>query len=850
MAALTVASLATLSPPSAVSWFGLAVLLQVVTQSFVAAANDSAFPVVHLDLFRAVPGAVADGNLTEDNDLADLAGVLKYLHTEILTEHLGDPGRTSRKYGIDSIRRQRLAIRNPDVLLSSTPVPDFGRFVTYDFGEATNKAEWSLFEEFGDFVGIQEGCSEGECDPRYPAYNSYNWFSVGNWCPNLPFTLKGSRSKPNPACLKHNATGDFVLGGLCPGGYDTHNTIPKVEPTGHPGCVYSYGRSSFILLDDLVGITREPCHGQATCKDWKHFRNNCSSHLYRRKFDKTGRLEDVEYCVEYDIHPDCEASCHTPACRALLIKGETIEVGLPFWQGRCFPEDNLRRQEAAAMSFQVAGATTRHQTVDQALLLQHAPCVHVNSSNCRPTFNGSSGPYCSRASAGVCERCFIPRAKSKEEGSSARPVPEPYCPFNILEMVDYRNNSEIPPPMCHSNRPREMCCLYTNSCNGSSNPKHATLDDDGLALVGARQSTDDMAEFLKRAFEREDSTTFSASQVEGLRKAAYYEWSQRPLGRSLAVTMARVRSFLKDPPPELRAVPTTAVVTTTPGTNCFDYGAAFYPLDMEGTELEHVASAWECQRRCMSREGCAHFSYLESLGHCHLQDFLAARLTLNTGYSSGPFSCWEDMNESARKKLSVQEHHTYLPAELSCVKLHAAYAPAMQTSLRPPDLSGLNAREAAIACQRYCAAVDGCVNFTFSRTLQLCTLASEGATRLSIMNSVAGPPSCLEQDEFVMRKFADKHEGPSSHSQTPILSRGWLYGWAGAVVAGVSFLAFQKRFRHRRATGVRDMGRTTSGELKELFRLRQQEFGDVEGHMGAPNDSPRGEEDCLLRQDL
>jgi len=247
----------------------------------------------------------------------------------------------------------------------------------------------------------------------------------------------------------------------------------------------------------------------------------------------------------------------------------------------------------------------------------------------------------------------------------------------------------------------------------------------------------------------------------------------------------------------------------------------------------------------MARSGCAHFSFLQSMGHCHLQDFLAARLTFNTGYSSGPFSCWEDMNESTRKQLSVREHHTYLPAELSCVQLHTAYSPAMQTGLSPPDLSGLNAREAAVACQRFCRAVDGCVNFTFSRALQLCTLVAEGATRLSIMNSVAGPPSCFEEDEFVMRKFTDEHEGPSNKG--PFVSRGWLFGWATSLVAGVSLIAFKSHFRHRQGCGnARSMGGMRCSWAGA--RPNQQELQDVEGmHVGAPEDSPHGEQDSLLQ---
>lgn len=756
--------------------------------------SGSDFPVVQLDLFRAMTGASAEGFPTEDNDIADVGGVVKYIHTELLTEHLADPLRKRRKYNIDSIRKQRFKIRNPDALLESTPFPDFGQFVTYDWGEATNKAQLPIMEKYGDFVGIQSGCANGNCDPRYPSSIPYNWYSVGNWCPNLPFDKKGSKQSPNPLCLKHD--GDYLLGGLCPGGSDHVNVVPSANPTGDPGCVYSYGRPLLVLLDDLVGITREDCAGGVKCKDWLHFRNNCTNDAYRRRFDPiTGEVKSSEYCVEYDVHPQCEANCHLPLCRTLRSSGQTVELGLPFWRGRCEPDANRRRLEVTAASFGIVGALDWHQSVDPSMLEPKAPCVHESSPLCKPA-PGASGPYCTRSMTGACETCSIPGTK---EGPD--PAPKPLCPFDILSSVDYADKDAIPPPVCKSKRPRDLCCLYTDSCEAETNLGQVPLDDDGLALVMAEGSTPAMEAFLQRAADQH-MINVSALDLITLRRAAYEQWARSPTGATLSEVLASVDAFLRAPPPQFLPAPTTAIVTTTPGTNCFEEGVAFYPLDMEGSAMLSAENPWECQDKCAATKDCAHFSFffVEGLGgQCHLQDALAARTPLSTGFTSGPSQCWKDVDSATKAKLVVKEGETYLPKELSCLELQTAYDPAMlMLSQQPPSLSGLTMEGAVAECQKYCKSVGGCEHFMLVGPPRSCTLAAAGASKIASPGILSGSLPCGSGDSKVLfQKFAAL---PDSGGITARPS-SWRFAAAGGALLALGALASLARLQLRGAAG-------------------------------------------------
>lgn len=471
-------------------------------------------PVVILDTFRAMKTSEVQHYPLEDDDIADLGGVLKYVHTEAIMEHLLPPDRRERKYGLDCITQHRFKIRNPPALLTSGGNHvDFGQFVTYDYGVATNSAQHPMIQRFGDFVGIQDNR-----DPRYPSMEPYFWFSTGNRCSNLPWDKKGSLEAPNPDCL-----GGGGLGGLCPGGHDLEHFLPRVDPTGTPGCVYSYGRTVTVPLDRLAGITAEDCGG-VPCKDWWHFRTSCTNGAYRKKFDiASGRVVDVPFCVEYDIHPVCEPSCYAPACRRLRASGAPMELGLPFWQNRCDARANLRRMEAFAKEIGVPGAATRHLLVDAEILDVGAPCLREErGGSCKP--HGDGGPYCSRHFSGVCQPCYIPNTASGPEPARLAPL----CPFDVLKQDTYKSRRSL---RCKSRRPSDACCLYTQTCEGESDPEKATLDNDGLALVARRMSTADMASFLRRAM-----AVPWPGDVD-LMEAAYHEWGLGPLRRSLDVVL-------------------------------------------------------------------------------------------------------------------------------------------------------------------------------------------------------------------------------------------------------------------------------------------------------------------------
>jgi hypothetical protein len=263
--------------------------------------------VVEFDIYRAMVASGLDMHPMEDDDVADLGGVLKYIITEIIVESQGNPDRSTRKYGINSITKHRFKLRNPDALLENSEhvaYGEFGQFVTYDWGKASNLDQEYMLKKYGDFVGVQ-GCPRLSCDPRYPSDMPYSWLSLGNWCPNLPFNMKGTKKAPHVACLR-DLNHTVLLGGLCPNGFNAKGLSPPVDPTGETGCVYSYGRGETVLLDELVGITEEDCGGEK-CRNWLHFRNNCSNPKYKMKFNlQTETVVRTEYCVEHDIHPKCQ----------------------------------------------------------------------------------------------------------------------------------------------------------------------------------------------------------------------------------------------------------------------------------------------------------------------------------------------------------------------------------------------------------------------------------------------------------------------------------------------------------------------------------------------------------------
>lgn len=291
-------------------------------------------PVNHVRMFRALVGEQANTYTLENNNVADAGGCLKYIHTELIVEHQLPDYRVNRKYDVDAIAMWDVSFRNHHSMVNS---PDrvgeeFGPFLAYDFGESTNRhyEENGYFARYGDWVGMQP--QQG--DPRIVTTDPIVWYSLGGFCPNVPFREKGDRNNPNERCVKYGEglgmwgfPNTALNGGYC----GDHFTD---EPLGEPGCTYTYAQPPrMISLDAISGIISQDCGGR-TCRGWNDFRRNCVDGSLKRKFDNAGNIVHTDYCVEYDIHPFCADRCNDPRCGALLAS-DSYELGLAFWRGRC-----------------------------------------------------------------------------------------------------------------------------------------------------------------------------------------------------------------------------------------------------------------------------------------------------------------------------------------------------------------------------------------------------------------------------------------------------------------------------------------------------------------------------------
>lgn len=505
-------------------------------------------PVLQLELFRPVARKELSQEFS-NVDMYSVEGVIHILHTRVVWEHEGnwdgaqEPRLDARPNGIDFIAGISARVRNPDSVIAEVGsvhnFVDFAANAAFVNGMATGpRYNW----DFGDIVGVA-----GFHDKSYPSLNPFYQFSLSGYCPNLDFDQKASQTKHSGYCMKYSdryglPQGETLKGGLCPNG-----TQPGAVPTGGPGCVYTYTppvKDNITSLDELVGITAEDCGGRP-CRDWQDFRIRCTNHKYKVMFDYRDRrlrrhsrlsgghsrrhslfqrasspmLMKTTLCVEYDIHKACAKDCNSPAC--LRIPPHRREVGLPFWKGRCDPMKNARRAEILAQAMGVASATKTHSLVRTE---ERTTClVKDASAMCHPD-TSTGGMYCSRAWAGVCQPCYIPGTVKPYAAAST-----PTCPWDILRASgDYAHSAYH--PKCASNSPKDLCCLYSNTCDAVAMEdalditKNAT--EDGYAYVASLQNTELMQAYLGRA--TYESSGAVVPPGEDFATAAYWNWGRGP----------------------------------------------------------------------------------------------------------------------------------------------------------------------------------------------------------------------------------------------------------------------------------------------------------------------------------
>lgn len=630
----------------------MAKLATLALLSGVTSANGYVEKVREVYMYRATKDPQKSPYVLENVDMADLVGAMKYVHSEVIAEHtIADFDRKLRKYSIDTIGRWRILFQNPGVITGMNQAPmifaDFGPFITFDYGQATNKEPLQLLERLGDFVGAQQNSGAG-----FVYDDPYFWFSLPGFCPNLPYKCTngwtdpdqggGEKCEHDPAihtamCLPPTACSDaakltgcgacpskgsrdhprfiednraksctpvpfgtVLQGGLCypPGAPHTGLTkdVKLMAPAGIPGCVYSYDPSKIeeVKLDDLVGLKDEDCGGRK-CKDWYDFRMSCTNQAYKQKFMNTvpPKVVAFNYCVEYDIHPDCARSCTDPAC--LEVAQDKRELGLPFWRGRCDNIANQKRMEKLASLFGVPGAMDNHQVLqppsdefvvqicDRSIDGNHPNGMAKGTLQCLPNtpaglFGG--GPFCTRAWGGVCRTCRIEGTKH-----AFPDVAQPPCPLDVLKPKEYADKIKTncrDGACCLSDKPSEKCCLYFDTCfiklaaasesitatNADGGYKYP-LDEELAQLADATMDTAVLLVLLKRVAKEygniKESLIEDSASMSRLKEMAYWSWGKAPkVGKADLLEKAKqnVVSIWPDagptPPPTAPPAPTPA----------------------------------------------------------------------------------------------------------------------------------------------------------------------------------------------------------------------------------------------------------------------------------------------------
>lgn len=170
----------------------------------------------------------------ENVNMASLAGVLWYLHREVVAS-------IPRKFHIDRIERYSVTMKTTEDYYNHTP-NQFGPFVAFDSGSAKGRGE--IWSKYGFVVGCQlvdpnlynyvpPLSEQPSCFPRsaFPC-RAPKWYSLPGPCP------EERKSQKPPECARR------WPGGMC----------PSADVTGSHTCTYYMQHAGTIRLDELEGI--------------------------------------------------------------------------------------------------------------------------------------------------------------------------------------------------------------------------------------------------------------------------------------------------------------------------------------------------------------------------------------------------------------------------------------------------------------------------------------------------------------------------------------------------------------------------------------------------------------------
>lgn len=185
----------------------------------------------------------------ENVDVGDLAGVMWYLHNEIVPS-----AGHHRKFNITRLLRFKLTVKTTWAFYN-VHRRQFGGFAAFDSGLCTVPDCDRVWKHFGFIVGCQfvnvglagyvsSGMTRVDGNCKEPFCNSPVWYSLPGPCPSERLGAKTS------SCMEQ------MPGGLCE------------KATGERNCTYSVEEAGAISLDELVGIEDYPAFFEAGNREY------------------------------------------------------------------------------------------------------------------------------------------------------------------------------------------------------------------------------------------------------------------------------------------------------------------------------------------------------------------------------------------------------------------------------------------------------------------------------------------------------------------------------------------------------------------------------------------------------
>lgn len=222
----------------------------------------------------------------ENVNAANLAGVLWYLHHEIVDQY-------PRRFDVMRILRLKVQMRATPELYNVGM--NFGLRYAWDAGQCTSKFGFNATSDhYGFIVGCNKlGAPNSGAYPFFPIpYPNAIWYSLPGKCPAMTYANKTAQ------CMREEP------GGKCSG-----------PPTGAWNCTWSYEDAGELLIEEIYSSSR--CQGK--CVEYVEARGKgCCTDFWDDYNDVARNVKRTQVVAELFAkkYPDApsDADLPTPTC--------------------------------------------------------------------------------------------------------------------------------------------------------------------------------------------------------------------------------------------------------------------------------------------------------------------------------------------------------------------------------------------------------------------------------------------------------------------------------------------------------------------------------------------------------